>query len=73
MNVICGIDGKVCFRGCTVPSCKALEINPLATDVPKEGTPFRGIFPPFLEKLTQHVSAETNLSDELKVSINLPL
>lgn len=72
MNVICGIDGKVCLRGCTVPTCKAVEINPLATDIPKETPPFRGILATVL-KVADTVSIETNLDDEAKLNLNIKL
>ena len=71
MNVTCPIDKQVCFRGCEAP-CKAPEINPLAMNVPKEDTPFRGILATVI-KASETVSLETNLDDEAKLNLNIKL
>ncbi|MBD1210668.1 MAG: hypothetical protein H9535_19730 [Ignavibacteria bacterium] len=71
MNVFCPIDKCVCFRGCEAP-CKAPEINPLATAVPEEKVPFRGILATVV-KVADTVNLETNLDDELKLNLNIKL
>lgn len=57
--------------GCEPRCAEAPPINPAATFIPEE--PFRGILPPLAEKLKERVSVETNLQDEHKININLPL
>jgi hypothetical protein len=71
MNLICPRDGRVCMLGCEPRCAEAPKINPAATFIPDEK--FRGIFPPFVEKLQERVSVETNLQDEHKINISIPL
>ena len=71
MNLICPYDGRVCMLGCEPRCAEAPPINPAATFIPEES--FRGILPPIAEKLQERVNVETNLHDEHKININLPL
>lgn len=69
--IICPKTQQHC-PACEKP-CNPPAINPLAVDVPEEREPFRGILPPFLESITEKVSVETDLQEEAKITVTLPL
>lgn len=68
--IVCPKTTQVCFA-CEKP-CAPLFPNALATDVPKEEPPFRGILATVL-KVADVVSVETNLDDEAKLNLNIKL
>ena len=72
MNLICPRDGRVCMLGCEPRCAEAPEINPAATTIPEDEKPFHGILAT-LQKVSDTVSVETNLSDEHKLNLKVKL
>ncbi len=69
MNPICPRDKRTCFI-CDFP-CKPHEINPAAVAMPEE-KPFTGILAT-VAKITETVSASTNLTDKASITITAKL
>lgn len=74
MNQICPYDGKICMLGCDPQCAPPTEVSPLATAVTEEPkTVFGGIFPHFVEKITQRVGLQTDRVNKAKITVKFPL